>query len=63
MKNCDYNLMHQLSRKLSFVWRVNQYIKDAKKEGHKECVKMWEMIKRDEKKHIATMKKMLGKVK
>ena len=61
MSNCDYNCVKQLSEKLTFLWRIDQYIKDAKKQKHKACQKMWESIKKDEEKHVKMLKSHLVK--
>lgn len=57
--NCDYNIVHQLHNKLKFLWAVDQYIEDAKKQGCDQCVKIWQRIKEDELKHAELLKKHL----
>lgn len=44
IKNCEHNLVHHFARVLDDLWRYDQYIADAKKGGHKECVAMWKKI-------------------
>lgn len=60
--NCNYNVMRQLTKKLSFLTKVDQYIQDAKRDGHPECAAMWEHIKADEDKHAKMMRDMVAKL-
>ncbi|MBI2107467.1 hypothetical protein HYT57_05775 [Candidatus Woesearchaeota archaeon] len=59
MDDCNYNCTKQLSKKLSFLWNVDQYIKDAKECGHKECAEIFKKIKEDEQKHADMLKKLI----
>lgn len=45
--NCDYNKMKQLTKALQLLWNIEGYKKDAKKERHAECVKMWDQIEKN----------------
>lgn len=57
--DCSYNCIKQLTKKLKFLWNVDGYIKDAKKCGHKDCAKTFEIIKKDEQKHSEMIKKLI----
>ena len=48
--NC-YNVIHQLTKTLGFLSRVDAYIEDARKAGNGEDEKVWETIKSDREKH------------
>jgi len=57
--DCNYHVIKQLSKKLKLLWHINNYIDNAKKCGHDECVKVFEKIRKDEQKHAAMLKKLL----
>lgn len=59
LTDCQYNLAKQLEKKLEFLWHVDSYIKDAEKEGNKECAKVFMQIKADEEKHAKILKDFL----
>jgi rubrerythrin len=59
--NTNYNLMTQLTRKLSFIWRVEQYIKDAKKAKLPDVADLWIRIHDDEKRHVDMLRAALDK--
>ena len=61
LKNCNYNLANQLVKKLKFLWVADGLIADAKRDGHKDCEKMWHIIKKDEEKHAEMLRKQLIK--
>ena len=44
--NCNYNCISHLTKTLNFLWRVDSFIKDAQKDGHKECVTAWQQVKK-----------------
>lgn len=56
--NC-YNIIHQLSKTLGFLSRVDQYIDDAKKVGDKESEKAWNTIKSDRQKHAELLRDII----
>ncbi len=58
--DCDYNLMKQMTKKLELLWYVDGYIADAEKDGHKECVRLFKEIKKDETRHVEKMRKLLS---
>ena len=49
-----------MARVLDDLWRYDQYIKDAKKGKHKECVKLWEQISKQDSKQVAQMRKLIA---
>jgi len=59
LNNCNYNCVHQLSKKLTLLWRIDRFIKDAKDCKHAECAEMWEKIGKDEEKHVEMLKKAI----
>ena len=60
--NCNYNMTKQLVKKLKFLWAVDKYLEDAKKENHKDCVKILEEIKKDEERHANILRNHIAKV-
>ena len=62
LNDCNYNVVKQLSKRLSFLWAVQGYTKDAKACGHTECVKMWEKIKKNDDESTKLLKEMLTKI-
>ncbi|RMH26565.1 MAG: hypothetical protein D6693_07085 [Planctomycetota bacterium] len=58
MADHDRDLVHELSNRVDFVWRVDQYIANA--EGHGELAALWRDLKRQE---LATIERMRSLVK
>lgn len=56
LNNCNYNCMQQLARKLSLLWRIEQYVKDAEECGHPACAEVWIKIKDDEERHVEMLR-------
>lgn len=56
--NC-YNLIHQLSKTLGFMSRVDQYVADAKSAGNKESEGVWNTIKNDRQKHAELLRNLI----
>lgn len=56
--NC-YNVIHQLSKTLGFLSRVDQYIVDAQKVGDAESEKVWNTIKSDRQKHAELLRNLV----
>lgn len=56
--NC-YNIVHQLTKTLGFLSRVEQYIEDSKKAGDNESEKVWNTIKADRRKHAELLKNLV----
>lgn len=57
--NTNFNLSKQLVKKLKFLWAVDTYIKDAKREGFNDVAELWEKIKADEERHSELIKEKL----
>jgi len=55
-----YNAVHQLTKTLEFLNRVNTYIEDAQKANNDKFVKIWETIKADRQKHADLLKEFLS---
>jgi len=55
-----YNAVHQLTKTLEFLNRVNLYIDDAQKANNEAFVKIWETIKEDRQKHADLLKGFLA---
>lgn len=56
--NC-YNVIHQLSKTLGFLSRVDQYIVDAQKVGDKDSERVWNTIKSDRQKHAELLRNLV----
>ena len=52
VEDCYYNVHKQLVKRLQFLWYLDSYIKDSKKEGHAECARMWNEIAANERKNV-----------
>lgn len=58
----DYDLVHELSRRLEFLWRCDQYIANAEKKP--ELQEFWRDIKRQEQKNVKQLKQLVcGEIK
>ncbi len=55
-----YNAVHQLTKTLEFLNRVDMYIQDAQKTSNENFVKIWEVIKADRQKHADLLKEFLS---
>jgi len=55
-----YNAVHQLTKTLEFLNRVNMYIEDAQKTNNEKFVKIWEVIKADRQKHANLLKEFIS---
>ncbi len=55
-----YNAVHQLTKTLEFLNRVNVYIEDAQKTNNEKFVKFWETIREDRQKHADLLKEFLA---
>jgi len=60
IKNCDYNIMKQLVKLNQFLWNVEGYIEDAKKDGHDDCVAAFEEMKADAIKNSEKLKTIIA---
>lgn len=57
--NC-YNTIHQLTKTLGFLSRVDRYIEDANKVGDGEAEKVWQKIKADRENHADMLKNLVA---
>ncbi len=55
-----YNAVHQLTKTLEFLNRVDTYMDDAQKANNEKFVKIWEVIKSDRQKHADLLKEFLS---
>jgi len=55
-----YNAVHQLTKTLEFLNRVNMYIEDAQKANNDKFVKIWEIIQTDRQKHANLLKEFIS---
>ncbi len=55
-----YNAVHQLTKTLEFLNRVNVYIEDAQKANNDKFVKIWEVIQTDRQKHADMLKEFIS---
>ncbi len=55
-----YNAVHQLTKTLEFLNRVDTYMEDAQKANKENFVKIWEVIKTDRQKHADLLKEFLS---
>ena len=55
-----YNAVHQLTKTLEFLNRVNTYIEDAQKANNDKFVKIWEVIQVDRKKHAEMLREFIS---
>ena len=54
-----YNMVHQLTKTLEFLSRVDKYIEDATKVNNAKIEEMWKLIKADREKHANLLKEFL----
>ncbi len=54
-----YNAVHQLTKTLEFLNRVNVYIEDAQKSNDTKFEEIWKIIKADRQKHADLLKEVL----
>jgi len=54
-----YNAVHQLTKTLEFLNRVNVYIEDAQKANDTKFEEIWNIIKEDRQKHANLLKEFL----
>jgi len=54
-----YNAVHQLTKTLEFLNRVNIYIEDAQKANDTTFEEIWKIIKADRQKHADLLKEVL----
>ncbi len=54
-----YNAVHQLTKTLEFLNRVNIYIEDAQKANDTKFEEIWKIIKADRQTHADLLKEVL----
>lgn len=59
LTNCNHNLLHFFAVRVDGLWKIDQYLKDAKKEKHKDCLKFWQKVAETDKRLVEELKKML----
>jgi hypothetical protein len=53
----DFDLVHELDKRLSFLWRCDQYIANA--EGNSELQSFWRDLKKTEKKNVDRLRELV----
>ena len=56
IKNCQHNLIHQLSETMDSLWRIEQYKEDAREENCEADEEFWEQFKETLEKQIEMLK-------
>ena len=59
LTNTEYNISKQLDKKLEFLWHVDSYVKDAKRDGDRQAAEAFRKIKVDEGRHAKMLKELL----
>ncbi len=54
----DYDLVHELSRRLNFLWRCDQYIANAEKNSSLQT--LWRDLKRQEQESARRIKQQIA---
>jgi len=62
IKNCQHNLIHQLSETMDSLWRMDNYIEDAKESDCSKGVNFWENYKKTLENQISLLKDQLEEV-
>jgi hypothetical protein len=55
----DYDLVHELSKRLDALWRYDQYIANADK--HPELQKFWREVKQQDQANVKKLKELLAR--
>lgn len=45
MENMNFDLVEELGKKLSGIWRFDKYVKDTQEHSCPGCTQMWKKIK------------------
>ena len=56
IKNCQHNLIHQLSETMDSLWRIEQYKEDAREENCRDDEEFWEQFKETLEKQVEMLK-------
>ena len=62
IKNCQHNLIHQLSETMDSLWRMDNYIEDAKENDCSKGISFWENYKKTLENQISLLKNQLEEV-
>jgi hypothetical protein len=57
--NHDYDMVHELDRRLEALWRYDQYIANADRDN--ELQGLWRDFKRQEQDNVKRLKQMIAK--
>ena len=52
MKDCNYNVLHALVKEQQGLYKIKQYIKDAKNAKHGECENVWKKIEKNKEENV-----------
>lgn len=55
----DHDMIHELSKRLDALWRMDQYIANA--EGHRDLQNFWRDLKRQEQGNVDRLKELVAK--
>ena len=58
---CIYNCTKHLVEDIDILSEIDDYIMDSKKSKNKECIKVFEIIKKDTKKHAELLRDLIEK--
>lgn len=53
----DHDLVHELSRRLDSLWRIDQYVANA--DGHEPIKEFWYALKEQEQDNIDQLKRLI----
>jgi hypothetical protein len=56
-ENHDHDIVHELSKRLDTVWRLDQYIANA--EGNSSLENFWTKLKQQEQENVKQLKKFV----
>ncbi len=59
IKNCNHDLIHQLSESMDSLWRFDEYLKNAQENGCGRCVELWKKMKELSQEQIKLLKQYL----
>ena len=60
MKDCNYNILHALVKEQQGLYGIKQYLKDANKDKHFACAKMWKMVERNKAENVRLLHGILS---
>jgi hypothetical protein len=59
LEDSTFNVITQLEKKADFLFKSEQYIRDAEKDSKPELAKLWNKIKDDEQSHLNMLREEL----